>query len=82
MRIAHEQVNADLVDMELIELKFLFDRGMTLYRKRSAMADLKWRCQAHYDNRDMKILLNYQPRIQGSFDEQTTLFGQHPGVSG
>ncbi|OCH92238.1 hypothetical protein OBBRIDRAFT_791472 [Obba rivulosa] len=26
MRIAHEQINSDLVDMELIELKFIFDR--------------------------------------------------------
>ncbi|TCD64660.1 hypothetical protein EIP91_003821 [Steccherinum ochraceum] len=26
MRMAHEPVNADLVDMELIELKFIFDR--------------------------------------------------------
>ncbi|KAL4251731.1 MDM20/NAA25 family protein [Abortiporus biennis] len=26
MRLAHEQINADLVDMELIELKFIFDR--------------------------------------------------------
>jgi N-terminal acetyltransferase B complex non-catalytic subunit len=28
MRIAHEPINSDLVDMELIELKFIFDRGM------------------------------------------------------
>ena len=26
MRIAHEPVTSDLVDMELIELKFIFDR--------------------------------------------------------
>lgn len=26
MRIAHEPVSSDLVDMELIELKFIFDR--------------------------------------------------------
>ena len=26
MRIAHEAINSDLVDMELIELKFIFDR--------------------------------------------------------
>jgi hypothetical protein len=30
MRIAHEQINSDIVDMELIELKFIFDRGMFL----------------------------------------------------
>ena len=26
MRIAHEPINSELVDMELIELKFIFDR--------------------------------------------------------
>ena len=26
MRVAHEPLNAELVDMELIELKFIFDR--------------------------------------------------------
>lgn len=26
MRISHEPINSDLVDMELIELKFIFDR--------------------------------------------------------
>lgn len=28
MRVAHEPLNAELVDMELIELKFIFDRSM------------------------------------------------------
>ena len=27
MRLAHEAISSDLVDMELIELKFIFDRG-------------------------------------------------------
>lgn len=27
MRVAHEPINSELVDMELIELKFIFDRG-------------------------------------------------------
>ena len=26
MRIAHEPLNSELIDMELIELKFIFDR--------------------------------------------------------
>ena len=26
MRIAHEALNSELIDMELIELKFIFDR--------------------------------------------------------
>lgn len=29
MRLAHEAINSDLVDMELIELKFIFDRGVS-----------------------------------------------------
>ena len=29
MRLAHEAISSDLVDMELIELKFIFDRGMS-----------------------------------------------------
>ena len=32
MRIAHEAINSELVDMELIELKFIFDRRTFLYR--------------------------------------------------
>ena len=27
MRLAHEAISSDLVDMELIELKFIFDRS-------------------------------------------------------
>jgi len=61
MRVTHEPINSDLIDMELIELKFIFDRF-------------------HHDNRDFDILLNYQPRGQPSFDEQTTLFGRQPGL--
>jgi len=34
----------------------------------------------HHDNRDLEILLNYQPRGQPSFLSQTTLFGKEPAV--
>lgn len=34
----------------------------------------------HYDNRDYDIFVNYQPRHELSFSDQTTLFGQEPGV--
>jgi N-terminal acetyltransferase B complex non-catalytic subunit len=27
MRLAHEPITSDIIDMELIELKFIFDRG-------------------------------------------------------
>ncbi len=30
MRLTHEQISSELVDMELIELKFIFDRCMHL----------------------------------------------------
>lgn len=61
LRISHEQTSSELVDMELIELKFIFDR-------------------LHHDNRDLKILPNYQPRGQPSFSSQTTLFGKEPAA--
>ncbi|EPQ58725.1 hypothetical protein GLOTRDRAFT_13884, partial [Gloeophyllum trabeum ATCC 11539] len=60
MRITHEPVNSELIDMELIELKFNFDRY-------------------HYDNRDIKVFSNYQPRGQKSTFEQTLLFKNLPG---
>jgi hypothetical protein len=31
MRLTHEQLNTDIIDMELIELKFMFDRCMYCY---------------------------------------------------
>ncbi|KAI0726631.1 actin cytoskeleton organization protein [Fomitopsis betulina] len=61
MRITHEPLISDLVDMELIELKFIFDRF-------------------HHDNRDFDVIPNYQPRCGPSFDEQTVLLGQQPGL--
>lgn len=32
MRLAHENINSDIIDMELIELKFIFDRGRPKYQ--------------------------------------------------
>ena len=32
MRLTHEPLHTDLLDMELIELKFMFDRGTWLLR--------------------------------------------------
>lgn len=29
MRVTHETITSDLIDMEFIELKFIFDRGKT-----------------------------------------------------
>lgn len=40
MRVAHEPLNAELVDMELIELKFIFDRSMHLSHKHHELTDL------------------------------------------
>ncbi|KAK0228730.1 actin cytoskeleton organization protein [Armillaria fumosa] len=60
MRLAFEPVSTDVIDMELIESKFIFDRQ-------------------HFDNRDYKVLPNYQPRIQQTLNEQTLLFGKSEG---
>ncbi|CAA7271640.1 unnamed protein product [Cyclocybe aegerita] len=60
MRLTHEQIVSDVIDMELIELKFIFDR-------------------THYDNRDFKILPNYQPLSSPGLNEQTLLFGKNEG---
>ncbi|KAI0807388.1 N-acetyltransferase B complex non catalytic subunit-domain-containing protein [Fomes fomentarius] len=63
MRIAHEPLNSELVDMELIELKFIFDRLSLV----------------HHDNRDFTILPNYQPRGVASFNQQTQYLEKEPG---
>ncbi|EEB93072.1 hypothetical protein MPER_08323, partial [Moniliophthora perniciosa FA553] len=60
MGLTHEPISSDVVDMELIELKFIFDRQ-------------------HHDNRDFAILADYQPKIAGSFNEQTLLLGKSEG---
>jgi hypothetical protein len=79
LRISHESISSELVDMELIELKFIFDRRVSLFAiylllQLNSMS-------VHHDNRDMGILPNYQPRALPSFSSQTTLFGKEPGVS-
>ena len=80
MRVAHEPVTSELVDMELIELKFIFDRRKwtSITVTSSVVAQM---VLVHFDNRDFDILPNYQPRGQPSFHEQTILFGKPPGVS-
>ena len=39
MRVTHEAINADLVDMEFIELKFIFDRRMVFLVMHFGTAD-------------------------------------------
>lgn len=82
MRIAHEPINSDLVDMELIELKFIFDRrtsrfGFVLSRTMSHLAE----SLVHHDNRDFGILANYQPRSVATFNEQTQYIEKTAGAS-
>ncbi len=84
MRIAHEAINSELVDMELIELKFIFDRRTFILHTSS-----QYRYQrthevealVHHDNRDFSILANYQPRCGASFIDQTESLEKTPGVS-
>ncbi|PCH37977.1 hypothetical protein WOLCODRAFT_135971 [Wolfiporia cocos MD-104 SS10] len=63
MRILHEPISSDLIDMELIELKFIFDRFSLV----------------HHDNRDYDVIPNYQPRCGLGFNEQTTMLDNTPG---
>ena len=78
MRLTHEPISSDIIDMELIELKFIFDRSefIILYGSRSAEKHLP----AHHDNRDFAIFPNYQPSICQGIHEQTLLFGKPEGV--
>ena len=77
MRVAHEPLNAELVDMELIELKFIFDRSASTF---PTLDDyLKQTPLVHHDNRDFGIIPNYQPRGQPSLNEQTLSY-KPPGV--
>ena len=77
MRLTHE-ISPDIIDMELIELKFVFDRSEFHYFV------WPWRAEkhplAHYDNRDFAIFPNYQPHISQGLHEQTLLFGKPEGV--
>ena len=77
MRLANEPIIADLVDMELIELKFIFDRRKLVLNSLSTLLTL---VTVHYDNRDFQIIPNYQPRCSPSFDEQTVLCEKVLGV--
>lgn len=77
MRLTHEPIGADLIDMELIELKFIFDRSELL----TWIARFFSHSLAHHDNRDFEILANYQPVFSESFFKQTQLFGKSEGVS-
>ncbi|KAF8921223.1 N-acetyltransferase B complex non catalytic subunit-domain-containing protein [Mucidula mucida] len=64
MRLGFDLVSPEIVDMELIDLKFIFDRGLF---------------QDHFDNRDFDVLPNYQPCSSPSLNEQTMLFGKSEG---
>jgi N-terminal acetyltransferase B complex non-catalytic subunit len=78
LRIAHEQINSELVDMELVELKFVFDRCVSFFVTCFVLQTNL--VSVHHDNRDLEILTNYQPCGQPSFLSQTTLFGKELGV--
>ncbi|EIN07294.1 actin cytoskeleton organization protein [Punctularia strigosozonata HHB-11173 SS5] len=65
MRVTHEPITNDLVDMELIELKLNFDRLFTT--------------PFSHDNRDFTVFPEYHPRCRKSVEERTILFGRRPG---
>lgn len=39
MRLTHEQLHTDIIDMELIELKFIFDRCTLPFRTGMGLAE-------------------------------------------
>lgn len=79
MRITHEAISSDIIDLELIELKFVFDRCMIhLLLQLTILVDF---VSVHHDNRDFEILPNYQPKNVEDFNTQTLLFGKSEGVS-
>jgi N-terminal acetyltransferase B complex non-catalytic subunit len=80
MRITHEPISSDIIDMELIELKFIFDRCKHGDRQLNCTECLS-SIAVHHDNRDFDILANYQPKVSESLITQTQLFGKGEGVS-
>lgn len=84
MRVTHEPITTDLVDMELIELKLNFDRctcsltarGFALNEHQTSV----FSTPNVHDNRDYTVFPNYQPRSYKSIEEATALFGKRPGV--
>jgi N-terminal acetyltransferase B complex non-catalytic subunit len=80
MRLTHEQINSELIDTELIELKFIFDRCTCMHGFASDI-ELRWRSTlVHHDNRDLETIPNYQPACQASLAEQTFLFKKDAAV--
>lgn len=79
MRITHEPITSDIIDMELIELKFIFDRSKQL-RSGTIQCIHDLYLTAHHDNRDFDIFANYQPRLSDSVNTQTLLLGGTEGV--
>jgi len=77
MRLQHETIGPDVVDTELIELKFVFDRG----RLSALTVSFVTNFTVHHDNRDITVLPSYQPRFSADLTEQTHLYGKHEGVS-
>ena len=78
MRLTHEQLHTDIIDMELIELKFIFDRRTLVFTLLGASS---MSFPVHHDNRDFVILPNYQPACKPTFNEQSLMFGKSCGVS-
>ena len=79
MRLTHEPIASDLIDMELIELKFIFDKSKSSAHLHNMVCFTE--PTVHHDNRDFEIFPNYQPKESQGFNQQTLLFGKSEGVS-
>ncbi|CAL1704660.1 unnamed protein product [Somion occarium] len=55
MRVAHEPLNAELVDMELIELKFIFDRIHHDNRDFEVIPNYQPRCQPSFNEQTLPL---------------------------
>lgn len=82
MRLTHEAITSDIIDMELIELKFVFDRSEWPLFIFLHLLNTSHYLQDHHDNRDFTILPDYQPKSSPGLHKQTLLFGKPEGVCG
>lgn len=79
MKNLHEGLTPETVEVELVELRFVWGRGGCLvYNIRSLDID---DFIVHFDNRDFDLLPNYQPQGAISLDELTSVGGKRLSVS-
>ena len=74
MKNLHEGLTPESVEVELVELRFVWGRGMSL----QVINHEFWsNCMllVHHDNRDLELLPNFQPAGVPSIDNLTSIGG-------